>query len=72
MLDEKDQIAASRICRTMPIYIEILEENGMHVMNKKITWFRAGKKSLIDHIATNSHQHIKSGYIRSWNGDFQS
>ena len=34
MLEEKDQISASRICRTMPIYRDILEENGMHVMNK--------------------------------------
>ena len=53
MLEEKDQVSASRICRTMPIYRDILEENGMYVMNKKPTWFRGNKKSLIDHIATN-------------------
>ena len=58
MLEDKDQIAASRICRTMPIYRDILDEYGMHVMNKKPTWFRGDKKSLIDHVATNTHQHI--------------
>ena len=58
MLEDRDQIAASRTCRTMPIYREILEEHGMYVMNKKPTWFRGNRKSLIDHIATNAHQHI--------------
>ena len=42
----------------MPIYRDILEENSMYVMNKKPAWFRGNKKSLIDHIATNCHQHI--------------
>ena len=36
----------------------MLEENGMFVMNKKPTWFRGDRKSLIDHIATNCHQHV--------------
>ena len=44
MLDEKDQIAASNICVTMPLYREILEENGMYVMNKKPTWSKNNKK----------------------------
>ena len=42
----------------MPIYRDILEEYGMHVLNKKPTWFRGNKKSFIDHVATNTHQHI--------------
>ena len=41
-----------------PIYREILEEHGIYVMNKKPTWFRGNRKSLINHIATNAHQHI--------------
>ena len=45
MLEERDQIATSRICRTMPIYRDILEEHGMHVMNKNPTLFRGNKKS---------------------------
>ena len=45
MLEKHDQIATSRISRTMPIYREILEEHGMYVMNKKPTWFRGNKKS---------------------------
>ena len=42
----------------MPIYREILEKYGLCVMNKKPTWFRGDKKSLIDHITTNAHQNI--------------
>ena len=32
MLEERDQIGTSRTCRTMPIYREILQENGLCVM----------------------------------------
>ena len=58
MLKEHDQIGISRTYQTMPIYREILEEYGLCVMNKKPTWFRGDKKSLIDHITTNAHQNI--------------
>ena len=58
MLEKGDQMGASRTCRTMPIYREILEEYGLCIMNKKPIWFRGNKKSLIDHIATNAHHHI--------------
>ena len=58
MLEDRDQIAASRTCRTMPFYREILKEHGMYVMNKTPTWFRGNRKISIDHIATNAHQHI--------------
>ena len=46
MLEDKDQISLSQICQTMPIYREMLEENGMIVMNKKPTWFRGNKRAL--------------------------
>ena len=58
MLEELDQIGISRTCCTMPIYREILEEYGLCVINKKPTWFRVDKKSLIDPISTNAHQNI--------------
>ena len=44
MLEDRDQITDSRTCRTMQIYREILEEHGMHVMNKKPTWLRGKRK----------------------------
>ena len=58
MLEKRDQISISRTCRTMPIYRKILEDYGLCVINKKPTWFRQNKKSLIDHISANVHQNI--------------
>ena len=44
MLENNNQIDKSNIARTMPIYKEILEDNGMSVQNKKPTWFRGNQK----------------------------
>ena len=44
MLEDNDQEDKSHIARTMPIYREILEENGMSIQNKKPTWFRKKQK----------------------------
>ena len=60
MLADCDQISISRTRRTMPIYRDILEEYGLCIMNKKPTWFRGDKKSLIDHLSTNLHQNINN------------
>ena len=52
------QISISRTCRTMRIYRKIMGDYGLCLMNKSPTWFTNNRKSLIDHITTNMHQHI--------------
>ena len=60
MLESNDQIYRTNIARTMPIYREILEDNGLSVQNKKKTWFRVNKKVLLDHITTNVPMHVSN------------
>ena len=60
MLEENDQEDKSHIARTMPIYREILEENGMSILNKKPTWYKKKQKALLDHISTNRPTHVSN------------
>ena len=60
LLGNNDQTGKSNIARTMPIYREVLEDNGMVVQNKKTTWFRGTQKALLDHIATNIPSHVSN------------
>ena len=45
MLEDRDQISISRLCRTMPIYRKIMEDYGQCVMNKKQPGFVETKRA---------------------------
>ena len=54
MSEDFDQALISRTTQLLPIYQEILEENGRVILNKDKTRYAKSKKpSLIDHITTN-------------------
>ena len=44
----------------MPIFREILEDNGMSFLNKKPSWVRGNQKTLLDHISTNLPTHVSN------------
>ena len=54
MSEDVDQALISRTTQTLPIYQEIMEENGLIILNKDKTRYAKNEKpSLIDHITTN-------------------
>ena len=54
MSEDVDQELISRTTQTLPIYQEIMEENGLVILNKDKTRYAKNEKpSLIDHITTN-------------------
>ena len=60
MLEQCDQVDCSNISRTMPIYKEIFDDNGLSLLNKKPTWFRGKQKALLYHIRTNIPTHVSN------------
>ena len=54
MSEDVDQALINRTTQTLPIYQEIMEENGLVILNKEKTRYAKNEKpSLIDHISTN-------------------
>ena len=51
MSEDNDQALISRTTKTLPIYQEIMEDNGLVILNKEKTRYaKREKASLIDHV----------------------